>query len=189
MLRRRQPTARRRRQIAEAALTLLGSSGRTALTAKNLGAAVGISDGAVFKHFPNKAAIVEEAISTFESLLDGPEIPSDRTPLEGLRIFFLHRVSRVRAHPEILGLAFSNHLEAAAGEQGAERVRRIMARSVAFVRRRLREAQKAGEVRTGASPEVLAWMVLGVLRATATRRTGRVSPERIWDEVASTLAR
>lgn len=183
----RRSSAERKLQLAEAALRLLASRGEAGLTAKNLGAAVGISDAAVFKHYPNKQAIVDGAIARFEELLEDTAAPVGTTPLARLRTFFLARVARVRAHPEILGLAFSNRLEVVAGDRGAERVRAIMARSVAFVRRCLREAQKHGHVRDTASPEVLAWMVLGVLRAAATGRTGRASPERVWSELEATL--
>lgn len=187
MSQRRQPTAERQRQLAEAALRLLATQGVAGLTAKNLGSAVGISDGAVFKHYPNKEAILDAAITRFEALLDDPVIAPDTRPLERLERFFLHRVERVRENPEILGLAFSHRLESAAGERGRERVRHVMARSVAFIRRCLREGQRAAEVGGSASPEVQAWMVLGVLRAAATGATGRTTPERIWSEVAATL--
>ncbi len=187
MPRQRHPTTERQRQIADVALELLGSRGLVGLTAKNIGGALGISDAAVFKHYENKDAIIEAAISRFEALLDEPAIPSESAPLEQLRLFFIGRVALVRAHPVILGLAFSDRLELAAGEDGAERVRQIMSRSVAFVKRCLRDAQSTGDLRDRATPEVLAWMVLGALRATATRRTGRASPERIWEQVAATL--
>jgi AcrR family transcriptional regulator len=184
----RLPTAERRAQLAEAALRLLADKGVAGLTAKNLGASVGISDAAVFKHFANKAAIVDAAIARFAELLVDENLPREGPALDRLGAFFIARVNRVRAHPEILGLAFSNRLEAAAGEEGAERVRGIMGRSVAHVRRCLREAQREGVIRKTASPELLGWMVLGVLRAAATRRTGRASPERIWGELAATLS-
>ncbi len=170
-----------------AALRLLANKGLVGVTAKNLGRELGITDGAVFKHFPNKEAILEAAICTFEELLDHPMPSAKQPPLDRLRLFFLERVSRVRSHPEILGLAFNSRLEVAAGENGAARVRRIMARSVAFIRRCIREAQRDGTIRDTATPEVLGWMVLGVLRATATGRTGRTSPERVWDQLAATL--
>jgi AcrR family transcriptional regulator len=184
---RRLPTAERRDQLAAAALRILADRGFAALTAKNLGNEVGITDGAVFKHFSDKESIIEAAIDMFEELLQIPATTNTIPPMERLRVFFVGRLSLMRERPEILELAFTRRLESADGAPGVARVRRTMNSSITFIRTCLREAQKRGEIGDRASPVVLTWMVQGVLQGSARRRASRSASARIWEEVSGIL--
>lgn len=181
------PTSERREQLAAAALRILADRGFAALTAKNLGNEVGITDGAVFKHFSDKEAIVEAAIDMFEELLRIPAISNTIPPMERLRTFFVGRLSLMRDRPEILELAFTRRLESAEGAPGVARVRRTMHSSITFIRTCLREAQRRGEIGTRASAVVLTWMVQGVLQGSARRRSPHLASIRIWEEVSGIL--
>ena len=183
---RRLPTSERREQLAAAALRILSDRGFAALTAKNLGNEVGITDGAVFKHFSDKEAIVEAAIDMFEELLRIPAISNTIPPMERLRTFFVGRLSLMRDRPEILELAFTRRLESAEGAPGVARVRRTMNSSITFIRTCLREAQRRGEI-GATSVVVLTWMVQGVLQGSARRRSSRLASIRIWEEVSGIL--
>jgi AcrR family transcriptional regulator len=184
----RRPTEERRKQIANEVLRILAEAGTAGLTAKNIGAAVGISDGAVFKHFESKDEIVDSAIDVFQSVMSIPKADPSTGSLENLRSFFVDRLALVKAHPYVLELAFSNSLENVAGPKGAARVRRTIARSVSFVRSCLREGQRSGAVVSTASASVLTWMVLGVLQAAAQRRAGKLTPDQIWSELVAVIS-
>ena len=110
----RLPTKKRKQQLASEALRIIGNKGRAGLTAQSLGHAVGISDGAVFKHFPNMDSIVDAAIDRFQVLLK-IEDPGITDPFERLRDFFFSRLALVQANPELLELAFSQSLELVKG--------------------------------------------------------------------------
>ncbi len=162
-------SANRKRQIAEAALRILASQGAHRLTAMEIARALGITDAALFRHFRDKDAIVAAAIDRFEELLEGDiEATDGADPLDRLGAFFVRRVDKARAHPEILALAFNDRLAEIAGPENSGRVQRMVGRSVGFVRACLEEAQRRRLVAADAPIEVLVWMVIGGLRGAAT---------------------
>lgn len=192
----RLPTEERQEQIAEAALRIISNQGVRRLTAAALAAEVGIADGTIFRHFKDKEAIVDAAIDLFEaSLEDCYPAPSDE-PLERLGAFLMKRVARVRKHPEILRLAFSDRLAEAAGEAGAARVEQLVARSVVFVQDCLAAAQRKGLITRDTPVMLLTWMVIGVVRGVsvpgATQIRGAkslstASPRKIWMDLERCL--
>ena len=182
----RLPTKKRKQQLASEALRIIGNKGRAGLTAQSLGHAVGISDGAVFKHFPNMDSIVDAAIDRFQVLLK-IEDPGITDPFERLRDFFFSRLALVQANPELLELAFSQSLEQVVSNKGATRVRRVIADSIAYIKSCLKAAQRFGDLQDGANITVLTWMVHGVLQAAARQRLRSLSPEHIWDQILLTL--
>lgn len=184
----RKPSKERRHELAREALRSLADGGTRVLTAKRLGESVGISDAAVFKHFPTMAAVVDAAISEFETLIAIPMEAGTDDPLELLRRFFIGRIELIRGNPELLALAFSKNLENAAGKEGAVRVRRVIVRSTSRVKAYLPLAQKAGVVEAGVSATVLTWMLQGAIEAAAKQTGRRLPAEEIWNQVAQAVA-
>ena len=182
------PSAERKQQLSALTLRILADRGLAGLTAKNLGIAAGISDAAVFKHYSTMESVVAAAIDRFEELLALPGEPESTSPLERLRWFFITRLDQVTANPELLDLAFSNSLEAAAGSTGAVRVRRIMGASISYIQRAIREGARCGEIRSDVSGALLTWMIHGALQAAARRRLGRLTTTQIWDQVSATIS-
>ncbi len=192
----RLPTAQRQQQIAEAALRIISTRGVHRLTAAALADHVGIADGTIFRHFSNKEEIVDAAIDLFQEAFESTFPPEDREPFERLRLFFVNRLTLVRENPDFLRLAFSDRLAEAAGEEGAERIGRLVERSVTFVHNCLAEAQERGEVTQDASPILLTWMVIGVIRGASTLESHRVpgvkapsstSPKQVWKSLEGFL--
>jgi AcrR family transcriptional regulator len=84
----------RQKEIVEASLALVTDHGLEALTIKNIAARVGFSDAAVYRHFKNKAQILEAIIDQFSAgsarLL--AEIESCDCPSpDKIKLFFLDR--------------------------------------------------------------------------------------------------
>jgi AcrR family transcriptional regulator len=191
----RQSSHARKQQIVEAALAILNEQGVHKLTSMEIASRVGISDGTIFRHFPNKEAILLAAIDFIEGLLFQDFPPTEAEPLARLRTFFIRRLELLQQHPSIVHLAFSDRLAEAAGEEGAERVMSIVMRSFAFVRQCLAEAQEAGTVGSDLPPELLVWTVTGALQGvSAVMRRGLMSPaflapEAVWANVEKLLRR
>ena len=188
----RLPTAQRQRQIAEAALRIISTRGGHRLTAAALADQVGIADGTIFRHFGNKGEIVDAAIDLFQAALESTFPAEDGEPLDRLALFFVNRLNLVRRNPDLLRLAFNDRLAEAAGEQGARRIGRLIQRSVTFVHSCLAEAQDRGAVPRDASPILLTWMVIGVIRGAATRGPQGAAgantlfstrPEQVWKQL------
>lgn len=183
MARERLSGEERREQIAAAALRLVASEGGAALTAARIAAEIGVSDAALFRHYPSLEAIVDAAIERFARLVAASLRQEAADPVERLGGFFVHRLALLREHPEILQLAFNDRLADAAGEQGAARVRETVAASRRFVLRTLGEAQEAGLVRRDLPCEMLAWTLFGFMRGAGLSPAGRASapsPDAIW---------
>ncbi|WP_068278849.1 TetR/AcrR family transcriptional regulator [Aldersonia kunmingensis] len=87
--------ADRRRQLLVAAAGLIAERGFAGVRLEDIGAAVGISGPAVYRHFPNKDALLAELlVEISHRLLDGgkrveTEAPDPHTALEGLVEFHL----------------------------------------------------------------------------------------------------
>lgn len=87
--------ADRRKQLLHAAARLIAERGFLAVRLEDLGSAVGISGPAVYRHFPNKdAVLVELLVGISQRLLDGgnavaSDAASAKAALDGLIEFHL----------------------------------------------------------------------------------------------------
>lgn len=95
LTRREQLKAQRRQQLLEAGARLIADRGFPGMRLDDLGAAAGISGPAVYRHFPNKEALlVELLVGISQRLLDGgravvAEATTPREALTGLVDFHL----------------------------------------------------------------------------------------------------
>lgn len=192
MATRRLPTEQRRAQIAEVALRLLAQRGPSGLTLVELGEAVGIADASILRHFQDKEAIVVAAIDLFGRLLDEDLATDIEDPMRRLGAFFVRRMAKVRARPELMALAYNSRLRDAAAEEGAARVDEHIGRSARFVRRCIDEAQEQGALTDQVPAHFWVWIIAGLLRGAAEglppglqleTDVATLSPERSWELV------
>lgn len=148
----RESTELRQTQIADAALKVIAESGLGRFTAAEIAKEVGITDGGLFRHFPNKEAIVMAAIERANELLFA-QLPTDKDPLIRLREFFFQRVSQLQGRAGIARILFSDQLAQAAGPAGVTKVKEIKLQSFAFIHSCLAEAKKSGILREGTTLE------------------------------------
>lgn len=175
----RKPGDDRRREIADAALRVIAAHGLGRFTAAALAAEVGVTDGALFRHFPTKDAIVLAAIGRVEELLLPSLRAGDPDPVARLGAFFQARVATIRANPGISRLLVSDELAQAASREGVARVSALRRRSAAFVRACLEEAAAGGRLAAGVRAEEAEVLVLGAILALAHAATPG-DPERVW---------
>lgn len=182
----REPTELRRTQIADAALKVIAESGLGRFTAAEIAKEVGISDGGLFRHFPNKEAIVMAAIERADELLFA-QLPGHSDPLIRLREFFFQRVSQLQGRAGIARILFSDQLAQAAGPAGVMKVNEIKQRSFAFIHACLTEARKSGLLREESALEdfimilqgtALGFVFLGSVRSMEAFDKGRLN--RVW---------
>lgn len=178
----REPTAVRRRQIADAALRLIAVDGVGAFTTSAIAREVGITEGAIFRHFATKEEIVLAAIERIEELFaQGEEgLREQRDPIDRLRSFVEHRVRVVEDNDGIPRLIFSDELAIAAGEAGVARVRAIRERAAATIRSYLEEARRAGRLAPGLNVDATALLVQGALMVQVLGRAPGSARARVW---------
>jgi len=198
MAKARLPTEVRRRQIADAALRIIADEGPSGLTLVALGDAVGIADASVLKHFQDKKEIVTEAVARFGALLD-EDIPLDIVdPLKRLGVFFVRRLTKIRARPELMRLAYGDRLRDAAGPESAAVLDGHLQRSARFVIHAIEEAQATGEAAADIPAQMWLWMIAGLFRGMSLGHPGGIvldgdvsnmSPERCWELVEVRMRR
>ncbi len=190
----RKPAEARRREIADAALKIIADEGLPRFTSLAIARAVGVSDAALFRHFPTKEAIVLAAIDRVEEILFEGFPPRDRDPIERLGHFFRDRVEVIRANPGVARLVGSEQLAQVAPPEGVARVAEFRRRSQGFVRGCLADADREGLLPEAIRPDEAAVLVLGSLFALAhggmarSARSGRL-PERVWAALERLLRR
>jgi TetR/AcrR family transcriptional regulator len=124
----RLPTEVRQAAIVDAALALARSMGPAQITTSDIAAAVGVTQGAVFKHFPSKDAIWRAAMAWVHSQLLGmleEAAVTAPTPLQGLGDVFMAHVNFVVAHPGVPRLIF-HELQQPADSATKQEVRALL---------------------------------------------------------------
>jgi AcrR family transcriptional regulator len=184
----RKKTEIRQDEIAAAALALLSEEGPQQLTARSLGQRVGMDGSSLFRHFENKGAILHAALDQFEAVLDAT-IPAQQPSWESLHEFFVRRLALVQARPEIIRLAFNQHMLTGAGEhEHAARVQDVVQRSIEFITACLEDAQSNNLISKHIPAAAQVWFVTGMLRgASLGSMQPPPTPEQAWQWLSVTL--
>lgn len=159
----RQPTDERQSAIVAAALRLAASNSPAAITTTDLAAAIGLSQGALFKHFASKDAVWLAAMeSAAEHLLQtvSDAARAAPTPMAALRAVFDAHVSFVVAHPGVPRLVL-HQLQQAGDTPIKQRARRLMQSYRALVQGLLHKAVAAHEASADLDVAAAATMFLG----------------------------
>ncbi|MBN2195336.1 MAG: TetR/AcrR family transcriptional regulator [Polyangiaceae bacterium] len=194
-MRTRKSTQERRREIADAAIKVIGECGLREFTAAHIAQEVGIKDGTIFRHFKDMNEITLAVLDRLqESLESAPQFTGD--PLERLEGFVLNRLHSVTVQRGIQSLLFSDQLSHALGAEGPRRVAALRNRGRSFIRSCLREAAEKGLLREDLDIEgavvLVTGTVMGFLFAATdgalTAPAGEME-RRCWRTLRSALAR
>jgi AcrR family transcriptional regulator len=114
----RKPAGERRLEIIEAVLRLAIQVGPDRLTTQAVADAVGVTQPAIFRHFPTRDAlwlgVAEEiAIRMRARWAEALASPSAIDPLADLRLLVLAQMGVVAGEPSILAIVFSHELRVA----------------------------------------------------------------------------
>lgn len=161
----RKPTEVRRTEIADAAMRVIAAQGARHFTARALAQEVGITDGAVFRHFATMEAVVAAVVGRIETVLFSAPLPTQADPVERLGAFFRARVAALAAHPHLARLLFSDHLAQLGGPGQARRIEDFKARTRRFIASCLEEARERGLLAEGVGPREGAVIVQGAVFA------------------------
>ncbi len=192
----RKPHIPRQHQIVAAAVALIEEGGMDALTVKAIGARVGFSDAAVYRHFASKGAILGAiadrfAVASLRLLDDLRSGGSDSLAL--VRQFFLDRLKVFATDPVALAVMFSEDLFRSEPELAAK-VDQIMVAHQRILMDSLASGQRRGEI-VACPCSHLFLAVIGALRLLVSqwRASGRsfdliAAGEALWATLAALLA-
>ncbi|MFH1017065.1 MAG: TetR/AcrR family transcriptional regulator [Pseudomonadota bacterium] len=190
----RKPTELRQTEIVDAAMRILAFQGARRFTAQLIGEQVGVTAGAIFRHFKTMDAIGDAIIDRLEAILFQGFPPKEGDAIERLGVFFRQRVQTIVANPHISSILLTDHLAQTAGQARANRLKMFKQRSRNFVLACLREARRTGTLRGNAGTQEGAILVLGAIFALAharMRTQDGAAIERlarsVWSVIESTL--
>lgn len=159
----KQPTETRQAALVAAALALAAERSPAAVTTADLAQAVGITQGAVFRHFESKEAIWVAVIDlAHQQLLGQLQAAADAQaqPLAALRAVFLAHVDFVVAHPGVPRVIFQE-LQHPEDTPLKARVRQLMQAYRALLTGLLQRAQAAGQLAPGTDLAAAAVLFIG----------------------------
>ncbi len=163
----RKPTAERRREIALAVLRIIGERGLTSLTTATLAEEVGVTTGALFRHFASFDEILRETvrhgIRRVEETFPDQSLP----PLERLMELARNRVQVLRSDPGLAWLLRSEQACLTLPDDAAESLQALVKRSQRYLLDAIQEGRSQGSIRDDMEPEVLLVVVLGTIHALA----------------------
>ncbi len=190
----RKATDIRQGQIVDAAMRIIASKGPRKFTAELLGARVGVTPGAIFRHFKSMDDIVEAIVGRMEEILFEGFPAKAADPIERLGVFFKHRVRTIVSHPHVSRILLSDHLAQAGKRAQAKRLEEFKRRSHDFVFECLRAAGELGLLRGEAGSEEGTVLVMGSIFALAHSITRASDPReieqlagRVWNVIESAL--
>ncbi|MDP2784312.1 MAG: TetR/AcrR family transcriptional regulator [Sulfurimicrobium sp.] len=163
----------RQEQIIQVAVDLAGERGMQGVTTQDMADAMGLTQGAIFRHFPSKDAIWLAAMSWIRERLMGvlgAAAQGAGSPLDALeRMFFAH-VDFIARHPAIPRMVFSGQMLHDNPKLKAlvqEIVSGYEARLVVL----LCEAREAGLVRADLDEQSAAILFIGMIQGLVVQIT------------------
>lgn len=162
----RLPTEERQAEIVAAALRLARDTSPALITTSDIAAAIGVSQGAVFKHFASKDAIWLAAMKWVrERLLAALDDAARAAPtaLQGLAGVFRAHVAFVVAHPGVPRFIF-HELQQPADSPAKQDVRALLQAYRKLLLRLFRQAVDAGQLPTGLDLEAAATLFVGIVQ-------------------------
>jgi TetR/AcrR family transcriptional regulator len=162
----RLPTEERQAEIVAAALRLARDASPALITTTDIASAVGLTQGAVFKHFPTKDAIWVAAVRWVRGeLMQSLRAAAAKapTPLDGLSAMFRAHVDFVAAHPGVPRLIF-HELQQPADSATKQEVRGLLQGYRKLLLDTLEQAVKHGEVVADLDREAAATTFVGLIQ-------------------------
>ncbi len=162
----RLPTEERQAVIVSAALALARDLSPAAITTTDIAAVVGVSQGALFKHFPTKEAIWLGVMDWVQQQLMARLAQAAQaapTPLAALEAVFHAHVDFVAAHPGVPRLVF-HELQQPAESKAKQAVRAMLAAYRKLLLGLLGQAVRTGELPAGLDREAAATLFVGVVQ-------------------------
>lgn len=179
----------RQREIIRAVLTLAVENSPDAITTQAIAQQMGLTQGAVFRHFPTREAIWLAVVDWVEQNLShaiAAAVAEARDPVEGLRRLFEAHVAFIAAHPSAPRLIF-NELQKPANHPVKQRVGDLLDRYRRRVAELLARAKAQGLVEPELDEAAAATLFVGAVQGLVMQillagdpQTLQAAARRLW---------
>lgn len=160
------PAEERRAVTVEAVVELAGEQNPSSITTAAIAKRMGLTQGALFRHFPNKDAILQAVMEwAAERLLSRVDkaVKAAPSPLAALEAMFMAHVKFIAEHPGVPRMLFGELQRPE--ETGAKRMVQTLIRRYGERLNRLFEQGKAcGELDAGLDAEASATLFIGTIQ-------------------------
>ncbi|HCL67248.1 MAG TPA: TetR family transcriptional regulator [Rhizobium sp.] len=166
MSRKQLPAEERRAQTVEAVVELAGVRNPSEITTDAIAKHMNLTQGALFRHFPNKDAIWRSVMEWVKGrLLDRIDraAAEARTPLEALRAMFMSHVEFLIEHPGVPRMMFGE-LQRAEPTPAKNIARALMQSYAERIARKLEEGKSAGDVAAETSTNAAVMLFIGTIQ-------------------------
>ncbi|HHL20651.1 MAG TPA: TetR/AcrR family transcriptional regulator [Aliiroseovarius sp.] len=164
----RKSAADRKAEIVETAVRLAGELGPDRVTTQKIADAVGLTQPAVFRHFPAKTDIWL-AVGEWIAPAEEPEpAPTGASPAAELRAFVARLLEGIARNPAIPAILFSRELHAE-NEPLRAHIEKVMTRRRARFAALIARAQTAGQIPDRINADDMAALVLALVQGLAMR--------------------
>lgn len=159
----------RKAEIVQAAIGLAGELGPDRVTTQHLADMVGVSQPAIFRHFPTKAEIWVAVGALIARKIDQEELGGQvSSPALQLEYLAKRHLGGIAQNPAIPAILFSRELHAENDKLRAH-FEQVMENRRAGFAALVARAVDAGEFRTGLNPDDSAALILAAIQGLAMR--------------------
>jgi AcrR family transcriptional regulator len=161
----RKNTVERKKEIVDAVLRIIGERGLTSLSTKTIAEEVGVTTGALFRHFPSLQEILREvtrfAISQIEDTFPDESI----APLERIKLLAKNRIMLLNSCNGLAWLLKSEQAFLTLPMDSVESLRSMMKQSKRFLLKSIKDGISEGSIRNDIEPEILIVPIMGTIHS------------------------
>lgn len=160
------PADERRAVTVEAVVELAGEQNPTDITTAAIAQRMGLTQGALFRHFPNKAAILQAVMEWVAERLLGrvdKAIDAASSPLAGLEAAFMAHIDFVVQHPGVPRMLFGE-LQRAEESPAKLMVRTMIRGYSARLQRLIEDGKSQGELAADLDANAAATLFIGSIQ-------------------------
>ncbi len=165
MTRTRKTGSERREEIVRAVLEIVGEGGLSALSTAALAERVGLTTGAIFRHFASMDEVLMETVrrgvARIETVYPDPRLP----PVERLVGLMRNRAELLGSEPGMAWLVRSDEARLALPPEALRYLETLVRHSRSFLLDALEEGMRDGSIRDDLDPDQLLVPLMGTLQA------------------------
>jgi AcrR family transcriptional regulator len=180
----------RRAEIIDAVLSLSAERSPGLITTAEIAKALGLSQGAIFKHFPSKEdiwlAVAEQVASSLLATIK-QAVEQATAPLAGLRAVFLAHVGFVIEHPGTPRFIF-HELQRAVDSPVKQCLRSMLASYRQLLMSLLAAATQRGELDENINPQAAASLFIGSIQGLVMQSMVAGSQLAMREQAVAVLA-
>ena len=162
----RRSSEARQTQIIDTVIALSAAHSPAQITTQEIADLIGVTQGAIFRHFPNKESIWLAVIEWVEeTLISTLEVAANKSssPVDGLLLVFYSHIDFVVARPGVPRLIF-NELQQPADSAIKAAVRKLLQRYRGLITSLLVSAAESGEIAMNVDINAAATLFLGSIQ-------------------------